>query len=149
MSIMFAHCLRNFRPSKKIRIRFDFLRFRIRCMHFDRKGWGIRKNACEKFGLSVQWPLLFENIFIQSHKLPLYICFRLSQSIQWECCMRDSVHEISSLFNRLCLFAVCISVYYHGLLQPSSHLSCKHKHTHTHTYTKPEHSSTVSFQYDC
>ncbi len=30
---------------KKIRIRFDFLRFRIRCMHFDRKGWGIRKTA--------------------------------------------------------------------------------------------------------
>ncbi len=32
---------------KKIRIRFDFLRFRIRSMHFDRKGWRIRKNACE------------------------------------------------------------------------------------------------------
>ncbi len=30
---------------KKIRIRFAFLRFRIRCMHFDRKGWGIRKTA--------------------------------------------------------------------------------------------------------
>ncbi len=28
---------------KTIRIRFDFLRFRIRSMHFDRKGWGIRK----------------------------------------------------------------------------------------------------------
>ncbi len=45
MSITFAHYLRNFRPSKKIQIRFDFLRFRIRCMHFDRKGWRIRKNG--------------------------------------------------------------------------------------------------------
>ncbi len=35
---------------KKIRIRFDFLSFRIRCMHFDRKGWGIRKNARENIG---------------------------------------------------------------------------------------------------
>ncbi len=33
-----------FRPSKKNRIRFDFLRFRIRCMHFDRNGWRIWKN---------------------------------------------------------------------------------------------------------
>ncbi len=27
-------------------------------MHFDRKGWRIRKKACENFGLSVQWPLV-------------------------------------------------------------------------------------------
>ncbi len=30
MSITFAHCLRNFHPSKTIRIRFDFLRFQAR-----------------------------------------------------------------------------------------------------------------------
>ncbi len=45
MSFTLAHHLRNFRLSKKIRIRFDFLRFRICCMHFDRKGWGLRKNG--------------------------------------------------------------------------------------------------------
>ncbi len=43
---------------KKIRIRFDFLRFRIRNKHFDRKGWRIRKNAYENFGPGVQGPLL-------------------------------------------------------------------------------------------
>ncbi len=40
---------------KKIRISLDFLRFRIRSMHLDRKGWGKRKNARENLGLSVQW----------------------------------------------------------------------------------------------
>ncbi len=35
----------TFVRQKKIRITFDFLRFRIRCMHFDRKEWGIRKNG--------------------------------------------------------------------------------------------------------
>ncbi len=35
--------------QKKIRIRFDFLRFRIRNMHFGRKGWGIRKKRTRKF----------------------------------------------------------------------------------------------------
>ncbi len=54
MSITFAHCLWNFQPSKKIRIRFDFLRFRIRCMHFDRKGWEIRKNGKMHAKISVQ-----------------------------------------------------------------------------------------------
>ncbi len=43
LSITFTHCLRKFNPSKKIRIRFDFLRFCIRSKHFDRKGWRIRK----------------------------------------------------------------------------------------------------------
>ncbi len=50
----------TFVHHKIIRIRFDFLRFCIRSMHFDRKGWRIwkkRKNACENLGLCVQWPL--------------------------------------------------------------------------------------------
>ncbi len=38
----------TFGRHKKIRIRFDFLRFRIRNKHFDRKGWRIY------FGLGVQ-----------------------------------------------------------------------------------------------
>ncbi len=55
MSITFAH----FRLSNFFWIRFDFLHFRICSMHFDRKGWGIRKNGKtrENFRLSVQWPL--------------------------------------------------------------------------------------------
>ncbi len=34
-------CLHTASESGSIRIRFDFLRFCIRCMHFDKKGWGI------------------------------------------------------------------------------------------------------------
>ncbi len=46
MSITFTHCLQNFLSViKKNQIRFDFLCFRIRSMHFDRKVWGIRKNG--------------------------------------------------------------------------------------------------------
>ncbi len=52
MTITFTRCLRNFRPSQKIQIRFDFLRFRIRSIHFNRKGWRIRKNGiCFSFCL--------------------------------------------------------------------------------------------------
>ncbi len=36
LSIMFTHCLQNFVCHKKIRIRFDCLRFRIHSMHFDK-----------------------------------------------------------------------------------------------------------------
>ncbi len=38
----------TFVGHKKIRIRFDFLRFCIRNKHFDRKGWRIRKNNNKK-----------------------------------------------------------------------------------------------------
>ncbi len=42
---------------KKIRIRFDFLRFRICNKHFDiGKDAEYEKNAYENFGLSVQGP---------------------------------------------------------------------------------------------
>ncbi len=48
----------TFVRQKKIWIRFDFLGFRIRSMHFDRKGWVIRnhvkKKTCENVGLSEQ-----------------------------------------------------------------------------------------------
>ncbi len=46
----------TFIRHKNIRIRFDFLHFRIRSIHFDRKTWRIqkkRKNALKNFGLSV------------------------------------------------------------------------------------------------
>ncbi len=46
---------------KKIRIKLDFLRFRIRSKHFERKGWWIRKkkkNAYENFRPGVQGPLV-------------------------------------------------------------------------------------------
>ncbi len=43
----------TFARHKTIGIRFD-----LHSMHFDRKGWRIRKNAYENFGLSVQGPLL-------------------------------------------------------------------------------------------
>ncbi len=39
--------------KNKIRIKLDFQHFRIRSMHFDRKGRGIQKNAREKFRLYV------------------------------------------------------------------------------------------------
>ncbi len=45
---------------KIIPIRFEFLRFCIRSMHFDRKGW--QKNEKINFRLSVQQPL-----FIYKH----------------------------------------------------------------------------------
>ncbi len=36
---------------EKIKIRLNCLCFRIRSMHFDRKGQRIQKNACKNFGL--------------------------------------------------------------------------------------------------
>ncbi len=38
----------TFIRNKEIRIRFDFLRFRIRCIYFDRKGRQIWKNESKK-----------------------------------------------------------------------------------------------------
>ncbi len=61
-------------------IRLDFLRFRIRSMHFDRKGWRIRKNAYENFGLSVQGPLLFENFF------QIFLSMHFFFITQWDNC---------------------------------------------------------------
>ncbi len=51
----------TFVRHKKIRIRFDFLCFRIRSMHLDRKGWGYEKTEKRtwKFRTRVQWPLDF------------------------------------------------------------------------------------------
>ncbi len=75
MSITFAS--ETFVRQKYIRIRLNFLRFHIRSMHFDRKGWGIqkktRKNECENFGLSVQWPLVLGYPAINC--IYLLICF--------------------------------------------------------------------------
>ncbi len=65
---------------KKIRISFDFLRFRIRSMHFDRKGWQIRKNGkthakisdsvCKDLQNETGWVFFWYCIF-KIYKLPL------------------------------------------------------------------------------
>ncbi len=46
-------------PKLSSIIKKDFLRFRIRSKHFDRKGWQIRKNAYNIFRISVQGPLVY------------------------------------------------------------------------------------------
>ncbi len=73
VSITFTHCLRNF-CHKKIRIRFDFLRFRICNKHFDRKEWWKRKKkkkkkkkTYENFGPSVQRTLVMTETWFRSH----------------------------------------------------------------------------------
>ncbi len=79
MSITFAHCLRNFRPSKHFWIRFDFLHFRIRCMHFDRKGRGIWKknpeNRLWKYRTQCAMALTLDTLVIST--TPLYTILRI------------------------------------------------------------------------
>ncbi len=50
--------LENFVHHKKIQTRLDFLRFRIRSKHFDRKWWWIqkKKKTYKNFWLGVQGP---------------------------------------------------------------------------------------------
>ncbi len=96
MSITLAHCLRNFRPSKKkkIWIRFDFLRFRIRCMHFDRKGWRIRKNG-------------------KTHaKISDSVCNGLNSKFLKEVCLVA------------CFFSAVLKFVWHFSLSESCHLQC-------------------------
>ncbi len=50
---------KTFVHHKKKKNRFAFLHFRIRS-NFDRKGWRIRKNTYENFGLRMQGLLLFQ-----------------------------------------------------------------------------------------
>ncbi len=70
----------NFRPSKKIGIWFDFLRFRIRSMHFDRKGWGIRKNGKTHVKISdsvcndLESEIFFRNVHTLKNKYDLTLC---------------------------------------------------------------------------
>ncbi len=56
---------------KKIRIRFDFLHFRIRNKHFDMKGWRIRKKwkthtkSSDSVCKDLNCPDLQHNLFVQ------------------------------------------------------------------------------------
>ncbi len=48
--------------KKKKQIRFDFLRFRIRSIHFDGERWRIPRNAYKNFRLCVQGSFMCNNV---------------------------------------------------------------------------------------
>ncbi len=84
----------TFVRHKEIRIRFDFLRFHIRCMHFDRKGRWIWKKESKKphmiILLDVQGPLVLVIIrqdieVCHLHPYSSLLRTRFTMCILWKC----------------------------------------------------------------